>query len=141
MFPKETKFLVVDDFATMRKIIKKVLSELGYTNVEEADDGKTALPMIQAACEGGKPFGFIISDWNMPGMQGIELLKAVKADNRTITTPFMLVTAESDQKNILEAAKAGVSDYVVKPFNAETLKGKLERVWAKYQAANQPKAS
>lgn len=132
MFPQTTKFLVVDDFATMRKIIKKVLTELGYTNVEEADDGKTALPIITQAHEMGKPFEFIISDWNMPGMQGIDLLKACKADLRFKATPFMLVTAESEQKHILEAAKAGVSDYVVKPFNSATLKQKLERVYAKH---------
>src|SRR6218665_860415 len=110
MFPNTTKFLIVDDFSTMRKIIKKVLNELGYTNVEEADDGKTALPMIQAAHDAGKPYEFVISDWNMPGMQGIDLLKACKADPRFKNSPFMLVTAESEQKHILEAAKAGVSD-------------------------------
>ncbi len=141
MFPTTTKFLVVDDFATMRKIIKKVLNELGYTNVEEADDGKTALPMVQAANAAGQPYGFIISDWNMPGMQGIDLLKACKADPNSKSIPFMLVTAESEQKHILEAAKAGVSDYVVKPFNSTTLKAKMERVWAKHNASQQAKAS
>lgn len=131
MFPTNTKFLVVDDFATMRKIIKKVLSELGYTNVEEADDGKNALPMLQAAQTSGQPFQFVLSDWNMPGMTGIDLLKACKADPKLKMLPFMLITAESEQKNIIEAAQAGVSDYVVKPFNAVTLKGKLEKIWAK----------
>jgi Response regulators consisting of a CheY-like receiver domain and a winged-helix DNA-binding domain len=141
MFPTTTKFLVVDDFATMRKIIKKVLNELGYTNVEEADDGKTALPMISAAHDAGSPYGFVISDWNMPGMQGIDLLKACKADPRFKATPFMLVTAESEQKHILEAAKAGVSDYVVKPFNSATLKAKMERVYAKHHPSTAAKAS
>ena len=141
MFPLDTKFLVVDDFATMRKIIKKVLNELGYTNIQEADDGKTALPLIQQAHDSGAPFQFVISDWNMPGMQGIDLLKACKADPRFKTTPFMLVTAESEQKHILEAAKAGVSDYVVKPFNSATLKAKMERVWAKHSAPTTAKAS
>ena len=141
MFPADTKFLVVDDFATMRKIIKKVLNELGYTNVEESDDGKNALPIIHAAHDAGKPFQFVISDWNMPGMQGIDLLKACKADPRFKTMPFMLVTAESEQKHILEAAKAGVSDYVVKPFNSATLKAKMERVWAKHNPAAAAKAS
>lgn len=141
MFPLDTKFLVVDDFATMRKIIKKVLNELGYTNVEESDDGKNALPLIHAAHDAGKPFQFVISDWNMPGMQGIDLLKACKADPRFKTMPFMLVTAESEQKHILEAAKAGVSDYVVKPFNSATLKAKMERVWAKHNPATAAKAS
>jgi two-component system chemotaxis response regulator CheY len=141
MFPADTKFLVVDDFATMRKIIKKVLNELGYTNVEESDDGKNALPVIQAAHDAGKPFQFVISDWNMPGMQGIDLLKACKADPRFKAMPFMLVTAESEQKHILEAAKAGVSDYVVKPFNSATLKAKMERVWAKHNPQAAAKAS
>ncbi len=141
MFPLDTKFLVVDDFATMRKIIKKVLNELGYTKVEEADDGKTALPMIQAAHEKNEPYQFVISDWNMPGMQGIDLLKACKADPRFKNLPFMLVTAESEQKHILEAAKAGVSDYVVKPFNSATLKAKMERVWAKHNPGAPAKAS
>jgi two-component system chemotaxis response regulator CheY len=135
MFPVTTKFLVVDDFATMRKIIKKVLTELGYTNVEEADDGKPALAALKKAQSDGKPFDFVISDWNMPGMTGIDLLKACKADPQLKLLPFMLVTAESEQKNIIEAAKAGVSDYVVKPFNAATLKGKLERIYAKHSGA------
>ncbi len=133
MFPPNTKFLVVDDFATMRKIIKKVLTELGYTNIEEADDGKPALAILQNAAGTAAPFNFVISDWNMPGMAGIDLLKACKGDPKLKNLPFMLVTAESEQKNIVEAAKAGVSDYVVKPFNATTLKGKLERIWAKHQ--------
>ncbi|MFN7453892.1 MAG: response regulator [Pseudobdellovibrionaceae bacterium] len=132
MFPADTKFLVVDDFATMRKILKKVLTELGYTNIEEADDGKPAFAALEKAHNEGKPFQFVISDWNMPGMTGIDLLKACKADAKFKTLPFMLVTAESEQKNIVEAAKAGVSDYVVKPFNAATLKGKLERIWSKH---------
>ncbi len=141
MFPNDTKFLVVDDFATMRKIIKKVLNELGYTNVEEADDGKNALPMLQSATTSGQPYGFVISDWNMPGMTGIDLLKACKADPNLKSMPFMLVTAESEQKHILEAAKAGVSDYVVKPFNAATLKAKMERVYQRHSAAPAAKAS
>lgn len=134
MFPANTKFLVVDDFATMRKIIKKVLTELGYSNIEEADDGKPAFAALQAAHAAGNPFQFVISDWNMPGMTGIDLLKACKADPNFKNMPFMLVTAESEQKNIVEAAKNGVSDYVVKPFNATTLKGKLEKIWAKHNA-------
>ena len=134
MFPLGTKFLVVDDFATMRKIVKKVLTELGYTNIEEADDGKPALELLQKRQVEGQPFQFVISDWNMPGMTGIDLLKACKADANLKNIPFMLVTAESEQKNILEAAKAGVSDYVVKPFNAVTLKGKLERIYQKHSS-------
>lgn len=141
MFPSNTKFLVIDDFSTMRKIIKKTLNELGYTNIEEADDGATALPLIQAAQAKGEPYGFIISDWNMPQMQGIELLKACKEDPKLKLIPFMLVTAESEQKQILEAAKAGVSDYVVKPFNAATLKAKLEKVYARVNTSTQNKAA
>ncbi len=132
MFAPNTKFLVVDDFATMRKIIKKVLTELGYTNIEEADDGKPAFQKLQEAQTAGAPFQFVISDWNMPGMTGIDLLKSCKADPNLKAIPFMLITAESEQKNIVEAAKAGVSDYVVKPFNAPTLKGKLEKIYAKH---------
>ncbi len=139
MFPPDTKFLVIDDFATMRKIIKKVLSELGYTNIQEADDGATAWPIIQDAHSKNEPFGFVISDWNMPQMQGIDLLKHCRADARFKALPFMLVTAESEQKQILEAAKAGVSNYVVKPFNSVTLKQKLEQVYAK--VSSQPKAA
>jgi two-component system chemotaxis response regulator CheY len=134
MFPPETRFIVVDDFATMRKIIKKVLLQLGYKDIEEADDGKTALPKIQEAQAAGRPFNMIISDWNMPGMQGIDLLKNCKADPNLKATPFMLVTAESEQKNILEAAQAGVSDYIIKPFNAVTLQEKLEKVYRKHFA-------
>jgi two-component system chemotaxis response regulator CheY len=138
MFSPETKFLVVDDFATMRKIIKKVLTELGYTKIEEADDGKPALAALVKGLESGEPFNFVISDWNMPGMTGIELLKACRAHSKLAKIPFMLVTAESEQSNIIEAAKAGVSDYIVKPFNAQTLKGKLEKVYAKINAASKP---
>lgn len=135
MFSPDTKFLVVDDFATMRKIIKKVLAELGYTQIEEADDGKPALELLQSHHASGKPFGFVISDWNMPGMTGIDLLKSCKEVPHLKDLPFMLVTAESEQKNIIEAAKAGVSDYVVKPFNAQTLKAKLERVYNKHHGS------
>ena len=132
MFPLDTKILVIDDFSTMRKIIKKTLGELGYSRIEEADDGATAWPLIEAAHQSGQPFGFIISDWNMPKMQGIDLLKNCRANPNFKMVPFMLVTAESEQKQILEAVKAGVSDYVVKPFNSVTLKQKLENVWNKF---------
>lgn len=132
MFPQDSKFIIIDDFATMRKIIKKVLSELGYTNIDEAEDGAKALPMIQSATSSGQPYKCIISDWNMPNMQGIDLLKACKADPNLKAIPFMLVTAEGEQKQIIEAAKAGVSDYVVKPFNAQTLKEKLQKVYERH---------
>lgn len=132
MFKPETKFLIVDDFATMRKIVKKVLNELGYTNVVEADDGRNAFATLQDALQKNEPFNCIISDWNMPNMTGIELLRQCKADPKLSVLPFVLVTAESEQANIIEAAKAGVSDYVIKPFNANTLKEKLTRVYNKH---------
>jgi two-component system chemotaxis response regulator CheY len=135
MFAPETKILVVDDFATMRKIIKKVLFELGYKNIEEADDGKTALPMIEQAATTGAPYGFIVCDWNMPGMTGIDLLRAVRKHSKVKDTPFMLVTAESEQKNVVEAVQAGVNDYVVKPFNASTIKAKLEAIYKRLAKA------
>lgn len=134
MFPKEARFIVVDDFATMRKIIKKVLVELGYSLIDEADDGAKALPMIELAVTTGNPYHCIISDWNMPGMQGIDLLKNCKANEKLKQTPFILVTAEGEQKQIIEAAKAGVSDYIVKPFNAQTLKEKLQKAYDRHYA-------
>lgn len=135
MFPSNSRFIVIDDFATMRKIVKKILTELGYSNIDEAEDGSKAFPLIQNALKTGQPYTCIISDWNMPNMTGLELLKACKADNDLKSIPFVLVTAEGEQKQIIEAAKAGVSDYVVKPFNAQTLKEKLLRVYTKHHGA------
>ena len=120
---KDLKFLVVDDFSTMRRIIKNLLHDLGYPNVTEADDGKTALPMLQ---QGG--FDFLISDWNMPGMPGLELLKQVRADARLAKLPVLMLTAEAKREQIIEAAQAGVNGYVIKPFTAETLKEKLDKI-------------
>ncbi len=135
MFNPNTKYLVVDDFATMRKVVKKVLTELGYSDISEAEDGKQALQLIQEAAASGAPFQCIVSDWNMPNMTGLELLKACKADPKLKDIPFMLVTAESEKEQIIEAAKAGVSEYVIKPFNAATLKEKLTRVYNKHNPA------
>ena len=120
---KDLKFLVVDDFSTMRRIIKNLLNDLGYPNVEEADDGKTALPMLQA---GG--FDFLITDWNMPGMPGLDLIKAVRADGKLAKMPVLMLTAEAKREQIIEAAQAGVNGYVIKPFTAETLKEKLDKI-------------
>ncbi len=120
---KNTKFLVVDDFSTMRRIIKNLLHDLGYPNVTEADDGKTALPMLQA---GG--FDFLISDWNMPGMSGLDLIKAVRSDAKLAKLPVLMLTAEAKREQIIEAAQAGVNGYVIKPFTAETLKEKLDKI-------------
>jgi len=122
---KELKFLVVDDFSTMRRIVKNLLHDLGYMNVTEADDGKTALPVLQ---QGG--IDFLITDWNMPGMAGLDLLKAVRADAKLAKMPVLMLTAEAKREQIIEAAKAGVSGYVIKPFTAETLKEKLDKILA-----------
>ena len=121
----ETKFLVVDDFSTMRRIVKNLLRELGFTNCVEADDGATALPMLQA---GG--IDFLITDWNMPEMAGIDLLKAVRADPNLADLPVMLITAEANRDQIIEAAEAGVIGYIVKPFTAQTLQQKIEKIFA-----------
>jgi two-component system, chemotaxis family, chemotaxis protein CheY len=120
---KDLKFLVVDDFSTMRRIIKNLLNDLGYPNVEEADDGKTALPMLQAGS-----FDFLITDWNMPGMPGLDLIKAVRGDAKLSKMPVLMLTAEAKREQIIEAAQAGVNGYVIKPFTAETLKEKLDKI-------------
>jgi two-component system, chemotaxis family, chemotaxis protein CheY len=120
---KDMKFLVVDDFSTMRRIIKNLLNDLGYANVTEADDGATALPMLQAG-----NFDFLITDWNMPGMPGLELLKAVRADARLSKMPVLMLTAEAKREQIIEAAQAGVNGYVIKPFTAVTLKEKIDKI-------------
>jgi len=120
---KDLKFLVVDDFSTMRRIIKNLLHDLGYPNVTEADDGKTALPLLQNGS-----FDFLITDWNMPGMPGLELIKAVRADAKLAKMPVLMLTAEAKREQIIEAAQAGVNGYVIKPFTAETLKEKLDKI-------------
>ena len=121
---KEMKILIVDDFSTMRRIIKNLLRDLGFTNTAEADDGLTALPMLQNG-----NFDFLVTDWNMPGMTGIELLKAVRADARLKDMPILMVTAEAKRDQIVEAAQAGVNGYVVKPFTAAVLKEKIEKIF------------
>lgn len=121
---KNMKILVVDDFSTMRRIIKNLLRDLGFTNIHEADDGVTALPMLK-----GGGFDFLVSDWNMPGMTGIDLLRAVRADANLKSLPVLMVTAESKREQIIEAAQAGVNGYVVKPFTAATLKEKIEKIF------------
>jgi two-component system chemotaxis response regulator CheY len=123
------RILVVDDFSTMRRIIRNLLRELGFTNVEEADDGSTALPMLQ-----NSQFDFIVTDWNMPGMQGLDLLKAVRADPKLQQIPVLMVTAESKREQIVEAAQAGVNGYVVKPFTAATLEEKIGKIFERIAA-------
>jgi two-component system chemotaxis response regulator CheY len=118
------KILVVDDFSTMRRIIKNLLKDLGFANIQEADDGNTALPMLQQG-----DFDFVVTDWNMPGMQGIDLLRAIRADEKLKHLPVLMVTAEAKKEQIVAAAQAGVNGYVVKPFTAATLKEKLDKIF------------
>ncbi len=120
------KILVVDDFSTMRRIVKNLLRELGFTNLDEADDGQTAWPKLKA---GG--YDFLVTDWNMPGMTGIDLLKTVRATPETANMPVLLVTAESKREQIIEAAQAGVNGYIIKPFTAATLKEKIDKIFAR----------
>ena len=127
---KNMKILIVDDFSTMRRIIKNLLRDLGFNNTQEADDGNTALPMLQSG-----NFDFLVTDWNMPGMTGIDLLKAVRADAKLASMPVLLVTAEAKKDQIVEAAQAGVNGYIVKPFTAVTLKEKIEKIFERLQAA------
>jgi two-component system chemotaxis response regulator CheY len=119
------RFLIVDDFSTMRRMVRSVLTELGYTDVVEADDGSTALPILR---QGG--IDFLVTDVNMPGMAGLDLLRAVRADPKLAKLPVLLVTAEAKREQIVEAARAGVNGYVVKPFTAQTLKDKIEKILA-----------
>ncbi|PLX51092.1 MAG: response regulator [Desulfobulbaceae bacterium] len=118
------KVLVVDDFATMRRIVKNILTQLGYKNIIEADDGSTAVDILKK-----EKVDLIISDWNMPKMTGLELLKHVRADAALADTPFIMVTAEAQQDNIILAVKAKVSQYIVKPFTADTLGEKIDKVF------------
>ncbi len=127
---KNMKILIVDDFSTMRRIIKNLLRDLGFNNTMDADDGTTALPMLKSG-----NFDFLVTDWNMPGMQGIDLLKAVRQDPELASLPVLMVTAESKKDQIIEAAQAGVNGYVVKPFTAQTLKEKIEKIFERLDAA------
>jgi two-component system chemotaxis response regulator CheY len=136
MFPPNTKFLVVDDYSTMRKIVKKILGDLGYSRIEEAEDGKPALEKVNLAMTANDPFGCVISDWNMPGMSGLDLLKGIRGNPATAKIPVILATAEGDQKNVVEAVKAGVDNYVVKPFTAATLAEKMKKAFDKAQTQN-----
>lgn len=129
MTDKSLKILVVDDFSTMRRIVRNLLKELGFTNVDEAEDGAVALQKLKS---GG--FGFVISDWNMPNMDGLALLRAIRADESMKTIPVLMVTAEAKKENIITAAQAGASGYVVKPFTAATLDEKLTKIFNNMEA-------
>nr|WP_200858815.1 chemotaxis response regulator CheY [Methylophaga lonarensis] len=126
---KNMKILIVDDFSTMRRIIKNLLRDLGFNNTVEADDGLTALPILKTGT-----IDFLVTDWNMPGMQGIDLLKTVRADEKLSTLPVLMVTAETKREQIIEAAQAGVNGYIVKPFTAATLKEKIEKIFERINA-------
>ena len=126
---KNMNILVVDDFSTMRRIVKNLLVEIGFSNIEEADDGKTALPILE---NGG--IDFLVTDWNMPGMAGIDLLRAVRANPALSSLPVLMVTAEAKREQIMEAAEAGVNGYVVKPCTAVTLKEKIEKIFERLDA-------
>ena len=127
MADKELKFLVVDDFSTMRRIVRNLLKELGFNNVEEAEDGVDALNKLQA---GG--FGFVISDWNMPNMDGLTFVKTFRQSNKT--TPLIMVTTESEKSRVIEAIKAGVNNYVVKPFTPDLLNQRINETLSKKAA-------
>jgi len=123
---KNIKILVIDDFATMRKVIRNLLKQVGYENIVEAEDGVLAMRVLKS-----QKIDLVISDWNMPNMTGLELLKAVRADEDLKTTPFLMVTAEALQDNVIAAVKAGVSNYIVKPFTAEVLNEKITKILEK----------
>lgn len=125
-----TKFLVVDDFSTMRRIVRNLLKELGYTNVDEAEDGAMALNKLR-----GGNFDFVVSDWNMPNMDGLTMLQNIRADAELSSLPVLMVTAEAKRENIIAAAQAGANGYVVKPFTAATLDEKLSKIFEKLEKA------
>ncbi|MDP2821661.1 MAG: chemotaxis response regulator CheY [Sulfuritalea sp.] len=127
MADKNLKILVVDDFSTMRRIVRNLLKELGYTHVDEAEDGVVALQKLK-----GGNFQFVVTDWNMPNMTGIELLRAIRADVALKPLPVLMITAEAKKENIVEAAQCGASGYIVKPFTAGTLEEKLNKIFEKY---------
>jgi two-component system, chemotaxis family, chemotaxis protein CheY len=128
MADPKTKFLVVDDFSTMRRIVRNLLKELGYSNVDEAEDGVMALQKLRT-----EKFDFVVSDWNMPNMDGLEMLKQIRADAALSSLPVLMVTAEAKKENIIAAAQAGASGYVVKPFTAATLDEKLSKIFEKLE--------
>lgn len=121
---RNMKILIVDDFATMRKIVRTLFERIGFHKLAEAEDGVDALSKLRAT-----PFDFIVSDWNMPNMMGLDLLKAVRADDQLKEIPFLMITAESQKENVVQAVQAGVSNYVVKPFNQDVIETKLLQIF------------
>jgi two-component system chemotaxis response regulator CheY len=132
MFDLKTKILIVDDMLTMRKLVGKACKDIGFTDIIEAADGIQGWSKI---AESTPPVGLVISDWNMPNCTGLDLLKRVRSDSRFGKLPFLMVTAEAEQHQIMEAVKAGVSNYVIKPFTADSLKEKIEAVYQKISGA------
>ena len=128
MADANTKFLVVDDFSTMRRIVRNLLKELGYSNVDEAEDGSMALSKLRS-----EHFDFVITDWNMPVMDGLTMLQNIRADPALMKLPVLMVTAEAKKENIIAAAQAGANGYVVKPFTAATLDEKLAKIFEKLE--------
>lgn len=123
------KILVVDDMGTMRKILKNMLTKMGHSRIEQAEDGQPAWEMLEKAHSEGEPFDFVVSDWNMPVLSGLDLLKKVRASDKFKSLPFLMVTAEAEQGNVVIAVKAGVSNFIVKPFSAQTLKEKIDKIF------------
>jgi len=126
---KDINILIVEDFSAMRSILKNLLRDLGFNYTAEADNGESALPMLRAG-----NFDFLITDWSMPGMDGLTLLKTVRADKQLEDMPVLMVTAEAKREQIIDAAAAGVNGYIVKPFTAETLKEKIENIFRQVEA-------
>ncbi|CUB07463.1 MAG: chemotaxis response regulator CheY [Tepidiphilus sp.] len=126
MADDKTRFLVVDDFSTMRRILRNLLKELGYTNVDEAEDGVAALHKLES-----QPYDFVITDWNMPNMDGLTLLRKIRSSDKLKHLPVLMVTAEAKKENIIAAAQAGASGYIVKPFTAAVLAEKIDRIFEK----------
>lgn len=129
MVDQNMKVLVVDDFSTMRRIVKNLLRQIGYTNIEEAEDGAQAYSKLK---NGG--FSFVVSDWNMPNMDGLDLLKKVRSDPELKDLPILMVTAEAEKEKVITAIQAGVNNYIVKPFTGEVLKDKMDKIIEKLQA-------
>ena len=127
MSDPKMKFLVVDDFSTMRRIVRNLLKELGFTNVDEAEDGQVALQKLNSL-----PFDFVVTDWNMPNMDGLTLLQNIRATPALKHLPVLMITAEAKKENIVEAAQSGASGYIVKPFTAATLEEKMNKIFEKY---------
>ena len=136
MFPASTKILIVDDIQSLRDLLKAYLHRIGYWSLSEASDGQEALDLLWAANKAGEDFGLVISDWNMPNMDGIEFLKRIRMVPDWKHLPFLLLTTESEKAKVVEAVQAQVSNYVVKPVDEQTLKDKILKVWEKTQSTN-----